>query len=416
MNATAANLAELTGASLAPVLEGEWAWASASTGANILIISSNTGGGHRSAAEALSHSLTRLARDVAVRPIHVGISQILEEAHSSTRRLVELYNYLLRHRQDWVRYYYWFINHFRLSESKILFKACKRYSVRMLEHIRPSVLISVHPMTQHFLAYMLRRLGLQEKIPLYTVVTDPCYGFWRGWACEDVHQYYVASEGARQQLLDYGIHPERIQIAGMPIHQRFRPVSYEERRSIRQQFGWDPDRFTLFLNAGWVGGGHIPSIFEALVRSGETLENLQIVFLAGRNEALLEQVSQIAALAACPVHVLGYRSDLNRLMNASDLMVSKLGGLTTFEALASHLPIIADVTRPPMPQEAHTARFLAECGAGILLDRPDRIVPVVQSLIQSPEQYRAMCEAAARAGRHGASDRIARDILDRLPA
>ncbi|MFN7927537.1 MAG: hypothetical protein U0Y68_06265 [Blastocatellia bacterium] len=56
-----------------------------------------------------------------------------------------------------------------------------------------------------------------ETIPLVTVVTDPCYGFWRGWAFEDVSLYLVATEEAWQQLIDYGISAEKIKICGIPV-------------------------------------------------------------------------------------------------------------------------------------------------------------------------------------------------------
>jgi UDP-N-acetylglucosamine:LPS N-acetylglucosamine transferase len=101
-------------------------------------------------------------------------------------------------------------------------------------------------------------------------------------------------------------------------------------------------------------------------------------------------------------------------MQASDVMVSKMGGLTTFEALSCHLPIIADMVTPPMPQEAQTAAFLHATGAGVLLKKPDQIVSVIKSLSDSPQQYHSLREAAALHGRPGASDRIAQDVLSYL--
>ena len=101
-------------------------------------------------------------------------------------------------------------------------------------------------------------------------------------------------------------------------------------------------------------------------------------------------------------------------MHASDVMVSKMGGLTTFEALACNLPIIGDTITHPMPKEAQTARFLEKTGSGLLLKHPDQIVSVVQSLVQSPEEYMRMQEAARTHGRAGASDRIASDVLQYL--
>ena len=120
-------------------------------------------------------------------------------------------------------------------------------------------------MTQHFLARVLRDLGLLDKIPLVTVVTDPCYGFWRGWACDDVSLYLVATDAARQQLIDYGVDDEKIKICGIPIHPKFQGASEEDPGDVQVELGLDPDRFTIFVNAGWVGGGNIPRIFTEMV-------------------------------------------------------------------------------------------------------------------------------------------------------
>lgn len=375
---------------------------------NILILTSNTGGGHRSAAKALENSLTTLSPG----KILVKITQVLEEAHVFSRTAAGLYNLLLRDHQDWMKYYFWAVNKLKPNESKLLFKSALGYGMRLFDKVMPSVIVSVHPMTQHFFSYVLKRLHLQDRIPLLTVVTDPYQGFWRGWACDDVSQYYVASDKAKEQLIDFGVGSHKIQVMGMPVHSRFTPVTTEEKRYLKQEFGLHPDKFTLFVNAGWVGGGNIPQIYESLIRQGSMAElDIQTVFLAGRNEELRRQAEEMAQSARFPVKVMGYTDEIDRLMKASDVMVSKLGGLTTFEALSCRLPIIADAVTPPMPQEAQTASFLANTGAGLLLNHPEQIVSVVQSLIDSPQAYYKIQEAAKTHGRPGASDRIAQDVL-----
>jgi processive 1,2-diacylglycerol beta-glucosyltransferase len=375
---------------------------------NILILTSNTGGGHRSAANALENSLVT----ISLGRILVKMTQVLEESHFLNRKAAELYNFLLRDHQNLMKYYFWAINKLKPNESKLLFKSAMGYGTRVFERMVPNVIVSVHPMTQHFFAYILRRLNLQERIPLLTVVTDPYHGFWRGWACEDVSQYYVATEHAKQQLIDYGVGSHKIQIAGMPVHSRFKPVEPGEKRAFKQALGLDPDKFTVFVNAGWIGGGNIPQIYESLIREGSRADlDIQTVFLAGRNEALYQQAQEMAQSAQFPVKVMGYIDSIDGLMNASDVMVSKLGGLTTFEALSCRLPIIADNITPPMPQEAQTAHFLQQTGAGIMLEQPEQIVSVVKSLIDSPHHYHTLQEAAAAHGHPGASDRIARDVL-----
>ncbi len=380
----------------------------APTQSNVLILSSNTGGGHRSAAQALENSFYQLNPE----QVFVKIAQVLEEASLLTRNFSDLYNYLLRHHQDLMRYYYWFIQNFKPNESKLVIKSALKYSLKVVERATPDVIVSVHPMTQHLFAKVLRKLNLLEKIPLVTVVTDPCYGFWKAWACSDVERYFVATEDAGQQLVDYKVPAERIQVTGMPVHSRFKPVSIEEKMRLRHELGLDPEKFTVFLNAGWIGGGNVPSLYEALT---EADLDIQAVFLAGHNEQMMTKAQKLADKASFSTKVLGYTSEMEQVMNASDFMVSKLGGLTTFEALSCQLPILVDGVTPPMPQEAKTTDLVIKSGAGLLLNRPDEIVSTVKSLLASPEHCDMMRQSTLLFGKAGASDLIAKQIMGIIP-
>lgn len=375
----------------------------------ILIISSDTGGGHRSAAQALVVGLQRFwhGESIAVRVIRA-----VEDSHRITEKLVAVYNWVLRHRQGWMKYIYWAVNRFRPETRDFFHKRCVAYIRDIFEKWCPHLVVSVHPLTQHFFARVLKELNLADKIPLVTVVTDPCYGFWKGWACDDVALYLVANDDARQQLVDYGVPAEKIKVSGLPLHPKFREADEAAAQKARLAFGLDPDKFTVFVNAGWVGGGNIPSIFKELVR-GEL--DVQAIFLAGKNEELRLEAEEIARHAKFPVKVIGYSDDIEKLMHSANVMVSKLGGLTTFEALACRLPIIADATTPPMPQEAGTVSLISRQGAGILLKRSVDIVPTIQSLISDPELYRKLKAATATLAVPNSTEQIIREIVAMLP-
>ncbi len=374
-----------------------------------LIITSDTGGGHSSAASAIADGLYQSLSQGCL----VKIVRAIEESHFLARHLANLYNYLLRHHQHLVKHYYRAIEHFRPNESGLFYRMTARYLSQLFEKYCPQILVSVHPMTQHFLARTMRELGLLDRIPLVTVVTDPCYGFWHGWACDEVSLYLVATDEARQQLIDYGVPEEKIRICGIPIHHKFREQDEETRMAMREDLGLDPERFTIFINAGWVGGGNIPRIYEEMVREGEPLSGAQAIFLAGKNERLLAQAGQLAERAPFPTKVIGYTTAMEKLMSAADIMISKLGGLTTFEALASRLPIIADTITPPMPQESQTASLISRHRAGLLLNNVREIVPVLRRLTNDRDEIEAMRAAASRIAIPDATQRIVNE-LDRL--
>ncbi|MGI8468312.1 MAG: MGDG synthase family glycosyltransferase [Pyrinomonadaceae bacterium] len=375
----------------------------------ILIISSDTGGGHRSAAEAIADGLQKLwkGESFAVRTI-----KAVEESHQVTKKLVNVYNWILKNKQHWMKYLYWTMNKIRPETREFFHKRCIGYLREPFEKWCPHIVVSVHPMTQHIFARILKELNLAEQIPLVTVVTDPCYGFWKGWACNDVSLYLVANEDARRQLIDYGILPEKIKISGMPVHSKFHEVNEKDAQNARKMFGLNPDKFTIFVNAGWVGGGNIPQIFKELVR-GDL--DVQAVFLAGKNEELKREAEEIAKTAKFPVKVIGYSNEIEKLMQSANVMISKLGGLTTFEALACRLPIIADATTPPMPQEAGTVNLIREKGAGILLEKSSDIVPTIQALLNDSNKYAAMKAATVNLAIPNSTQKIIEEITALLP-
>jgi len=375
----------------------------------ILIISSDTGGGHRSAAAAIVAGVQKFfeGESYAVRVVRA-----VEESHSITAKLVNIYNWLLRNKQHWMKYMYWAVNHIRPETREFFHRRCIGYCTEVFERWCPHVVVSVHPLTQHIFARVLKETKLADRIPLVSVVTDPAYGFWKGWACDDVSLYLVASEEARLQLIDYGVPSERIKVSGMPVHPKFAYPGEEAAQAARKALGLDPDKFTVFVNAGWEGGGNIPQIFRELVRGKLPV---QAIFLAGRNEALRAYAESLAEIAEFPIKVIGYSEQVEQLMSAANVMISKLGGLSTFEAFACRVPIIADGITAPMPQEAGTASLVVKRGAGVILQRATDIVPVVRRMVEDSSHYSAMRAATMGLALPNATRQIVEEITALIP-
>ena len=370
----------------------------------ILIISSDTGGGHRSAAAAIVAGVQKFLEGESYA---IRVVRAVEESHHLSRRLVNLYNWILRNRQHWMKYFYWLMNHVRPETREFFHKRCIGYVVGLFERWCPHVVVSVHPLTQHLFGRVLKELKLADRIPLVSVVTDPCYGFWKGWACDAVTLYLVASDDARRQLIDYGVAPEKIKISGMPVHPKFSFPGEEAAQAARRALGLDAEKFTVFVNAGWEGGGNIPQIFRELIR-GEL--DVQAIFLAGKNEDLRAAAESMASEATFPIKVIGYSDEIEKLMNAANVMISKLGGLTTFEAFACRVPIIADVITEPMPQEAGAASLIETRGAGVLLKKSTDVVPVVRRMLEDEVHYSKMRAATAGLAAPNSTRQIVEEI------
>jgi len=123
----------------------------------------------------------------------------------------------------------------------------------------------------------------------------------------------------------------------------------------------------------------------------------------------------MAAEATFPIKVIGYSDEVEQLMRAANVMISKLGGLTTFEALNCRLPIIADVITAPMPQEAGTVNLIAKSGAAVMLNRASDIVPVVNRMIADSKHYAALRAATITIAIPNATRRIVEEITAMIP-
>jgi UDP-N-acetylglucosamine:LPS N-acetylglucosamine transferase len=84
--------------------------------------------------------------------------------------------------------------------------------------------------------------------------------------------------------------------------------------------------------------------------------------------------------SSLPTAILSYSNSVSSLMTACDLLVTKAGGLTTFEAIARRLPMALDLMTEPMPQEIGTVNMLIEAKLAKPLRQPDDIISIVETL------------------------------------
>src|SRR5437867_4947697 len=161
----------------------------------LLILSSDTGEGHNSAAAAVENAAGTAGLSVKIR-------KPLEESTRVNRSLANFYNTLLRHRPQWMGRYFRLINRVRPNEREFLYSKVRQYIRRFIESESPDILLSVHPMLNHFIQRFIKEEGL--GIRCYTFLTDPFPPFWRGWTSPYIDRYFVPTDEALQALTACG--------------------------------------------------------------------------------------------------------------------------------------------------------------------------------------------------------------------
>jgi UDP-N-acetylglucosamine:LPS N-acetylglucosamine transferase len=348
---------------------------------NVCIYFSDTGGGHRSAADAVEAAIRSLLDSRSEKPdVSIIKEAVAEKSHPVNRKFVEFYNYLLRHHQPLMKYYYWLLHAIR-PETGLNLCLTEDYFCQLLSRHAPRVIVSVHPMINHGIAHAMNKLGLQGQVKLVVVVTDPNADLWRAWACQGADLVIVPNYIVANRLEEFGVDPERISVLGMPIHPNFVQPPVVPRRQFLGHLGLSAETLTVCINAGWAGGGNMLSIYRQLAR---VKRPLQALFLCGHNTDLYNQAMAAAAESDVPTAVLPFHDCMSDLMSAVDVMVTKAGGLTTYQAVARRLPLVFDVLTPPMPQERGTIDMLVDQKMASAIHRAEDIVELIDNFQPNP--------------------------------
>ncbi len=252
--------------------------------------------------------------------------------------------------------------------------------------------------TAHFLSTEvvgdLRASGQLPDTRLVTIVTD--YDVHKIWLSKGVDLYLVACEYTKRRLTGLGIAPEKIAVTGIPVNEKFTLV--RDRAAIRSRLGLKPDQFTVLLSTSSFGFGPIEEL-------AAILGDVQMMIIAGFNKELLARLQA----KANPLHkVFGFVDNMEELLVASDVMITKPGGLSITEALANDLPLIFFSAIPG--QEAGNVRVLAEHGIGLSNKSLPEIAAEIRGFASLPEKLAAARDAAKALSR----PRSVADIIERI--
>lgn len=367
---------------------------------SVLILFSDTGGGHRAAAKALDGALRTIDPTIRVD----WCDPLIGQGRPLVRRICSLYPKLIqRSGQAWGVIYH--VSNARLSFATIRATFGVQVAHVLADRLReldPDVLLSVHPLLNHIGARAIRRSGRRRG--LMTVVTD-LIELHRGWAFPEADLVVVPTEKARRTVEGYSVPADRVRMLGLPVDLRFRPPAPGERQALRRRWNLDERRPTVLVVGGGEGSGRL---LEHVRELAWEPHHWQVIAVCGRNEKLRRRLSRVHF--ATPTLVLGFVDDMPELMRAADLVVTKAGPGAIAESLATGVPLVLTSYLPG--QETANVRFVEESGIGIYAPRPERLRETVECLlVDDRDRYLAMTERATEIARPYASLDIARECL-----
>lgn len=365
----------------------------------ILFLFSDTGGGHRSATDAMMEATEA---EFPGRFDCTKVDFFREYYPRPLKYAPEIYPPISRVPSAWA--FSW-----RVSDGKGRTKAVndltypylRKAAKRLVRENPADLIVSVHPLVNTTLARAMRK----APRPFITVVTDlvSTHAFWYDRRADLV---VVPTEQARQKAIEYGIAEGNLRVIGLPVAQRFsQPLP--DRAGWRDEHGWANDRPVVLLLSGGDGMGPVRRVAKAI---NEARLPLSLAVICGRNTDLLEDLQDVDW--QIPVHLYGFTDQMPEFMAASDIVVTKAGPGTISEAFIEGLPIILYARLAG--QEDGNVSYVVAQGAGVWAPRPREVVDTLRDWIEHPDALAEASAASRRAARPDAAGQIARLIADQV--
>lgn len=287
----------------------------------------------------------------------------------------------------------------------------KIFAIKLLKLLRekqPDIIISTHPFGSQMCSYLKRKGKISAKIA--TIMTD--FSPHDQWLIgkENTDFFFVAHDKMKEYLESKDIPSEKIHSTGIPISPRF--LMNYNKEEIIDKLNLDKNKkIVLFFAGGEYGLGKNKtlSIFETLIKN---FNDIQVIAIAGKNEKMKQSFINLTEEynKNDSVIILEYTNEVPELMAISDIVISKPGGLTTSESLASNLPIL--IINPIPGQEEENAIFLEEHGCGIWIKNPESAYDIFSELFNNDEKLKEMKENTNLLAKKDSTKNICNIILN----
>ena len=362
---------------------------------------SDTGAGHRAAAEAVAEAIHRRYPN----QFSVDCKDPMADRHAIAGRLTALYGPVTR-RVPFLWGAAYRVTNMRPTArvfQHVIGQGVRRRVARALEP-RPALVASFHPLLNHVAAETV-----PYGVPRVTVITD-WVDFHQAWTDLQADCIVCPSDAAYQLCLRRGVPADRLVTAGLPIHPRFQDAirGFTDKRAMRLKLRLRPHAPTVLLAGGGDGTEPLRKYAAALARSPL---DIQVLAVCGRNAALAERIREDNHAG---VHVFGFVDNMPELLLASDLLVTRAGPGMIAEGLACGCPLLLTGYLPG--QEEGNVKEVVGRHLGRFVPRPNDLVEAVSAWFAKPQVERLDDANRARAAADPAAAFQIADVMVKLSA
>lgn len=330
----------------------------------IIISSSNTGSGHKSIGEALLEQFEKYPE------VEAKIIEGFEQSGALGNTLGKSYGFLTRRaRVIWKAV--WNIS---LKRPNIIYKftekTMEKNFVSLLEKEKPDIILSIHPNYNTPVLNILYKHGY--RIPFVTIIAD-LISITPLWVDPRADCIIAPTEEAKERCIAFNGNASKIKVIKFPVRSRFYSSKNREKISISDN-PENPLKFLLM--SGGEGVGNLGIIAQTLLEHF----NCKVKIITGKNTVLKNRLeSKYGDQYHGRLEVYGYVTEVDKLMEEVDILISRGSPNVLMEAVASNIPVI--VTGILLGQEEENSYYIEKNNLGVVCKDYKKLHNVVSDLI-----------------------------------
>jgi processive 1,2-diacylglycerol beta-glucosyltransferase len=372
--------------------------------ARILVLYASGGIGHRRAAQALVQAFQqRGAEEVQIEDALDHGATIYRQLytgfyHELSEKAPALWEYAYRLTDKTEKDDTHFVNELRIFLDRLAVTELDE----LVSAFKPDAIVCTHFLPMHVLGHYKQKGKL--RVPLYGVVTD--YTGNAKWVCPEIDHYYVAVPKTAQMLVERGAEESRITITGIPIDPAI--VEPKDSPAMRQKHQIEQAPVITLIGSAL----NVERVRHMVMNMLTYGLSGTLFVVAGRNYELQDTLTDLQSTPTLDLRVLGFVDYLDDLITASDLIITKSGGLIVSEIMARHTPMV--VIDPIPGQEHWNADYIVSVGAGVQVRVAEMVPETVQNLLNNPQRLRLLRDNARKAAQPRAAFTIADAVFEAL--
>lgn len=359
----------------------------------VLILTASYGSGHVVAAKALDEAFRRKG----IEPV---VFDMVLEGGKLEKLTSDFYEFLVKHGHYIWRFYHKNLMPIRRGDAirKIHEVLYKGKFFKEIEKVNPDVIVATMD-TASLVASLYARKKPDVKI--YTVITD--YVAHPMWIWKNMNKYFVGSEALKRDLISRGVNKEKIFVTGIPLRLQFEnEITREE---ARKKLKIPQDKLVILASAGTFGSVPIKEILSSIPSPLETFA----IVLAGKKAELVSSYAQILQEYDVTGRIVEYTDNMNEYMCASDLFISKAGGVSVAECFAAGLGAVYTNNFPG--HETGNASYAQTNNAALIVQNTKELKNLLEKLLQNKEAIKKMGVVSKKLGSPDAAVKIVAEVI-----